>query len=141
MINTAIWSLTPDIYSDWMVMILLLSIAVCFIASRPKIRDSICGGVLMIVGAPIFFVIVLFSENGMLILIDCKLVRLGGIGLPTPDVFLTTYIALGASYLLARQASQSPVRVIRRVGWVEVMGFALLAGFEILLHARRLWLR
>ena len=124
-----------------MVMTLLLSIAVCFIATRATVRDSILGGLLMIVGAPIFFIIVLFSEGGMLILKDGR-----DFGFPIwmrahpgASDFLTTYIALGASYMLAREASRLPVRMIRIIGRIEATGFALLAGFEYFLLGRRLW--
>ena len=124
-----------------MVMILLLSITVCFIATRPQVRDSVPGEALMIVGAPILFVTVLFSEGGMLILNDGR-----DFGFPTlirgarPNEtdYLTTYIALGASYLLAREASRLPVRIIRIAGRIEATGFALLAGFEFFLLGRRL---
>ena len=95
----------------------------------------------MIVGAPILFVTVLFSEGGMLILNDGRdfgfppLIR-GAC--PNESDYLTTYIALGASYLLAREASRLPVRSIRIAGRIEATGFALLAGFEFVLLGRRL---
>ena len=136
----SIWSSLSNFYSDWMVMILLLSIAVCFIATRPQVRDSIPGEALMIVGAPILFITVLFSEGGMLILNDGRdfgfpiWIRAN----PNESDYLTTYIALGASYLLARVASRLPIRVIRIVGRIEATGFALLAGFEFFLLGRRL---
>ena len=95
----------------------------------------------MIVGAPILFITVLFSEGGMLILNDGR-----DFGFPTlicgacpnQSDYLTTYIALGASYLLAHEASRFPVRVIRIVARIEATGFALLAGFEFFLLGRRL---
>jgi hypothetical protein len=138
---TSIWSRLSNFYSVWMVMILLLSIIVCIIATRPQVRDSVPGAALMIIGAPIFFITVLFSEWGMLIIKDGR-----DFGFPTlirgacpnESDYLTTYIALGASYLLAREASRLPVRVIRIVGWIEAASFALLAAFEFFLLCRSL---
>jgi len=58
---------------------------------------------------------------------------------PNESDYLTTYIALGASYLLAREASRIPVRVIRIVGRIETMAYALLAGCELIMLGRSLW--
>jgi hypothetical protein len=96
----------------------------------------------MIFGAPILFITVLFSEGGMLILRDGS-----DFGFPTlirgarpnESDHLTTYIALGASYLLAREASRLPDRATRIIGSIEATGFAILAGFELFLLGRSFW--
>ena len=56
---------------------------------------------------------------------------------PNASDFFATYIALGASYLIAREATRMSSRVVRVIGWVEVAGFALLALFELFLSCRR----
>lgn len=59
---------------------------------------------------------------------------------PDASDFLATYGALGASYLIARIATKTLRSTVRILGWVEVVGFGLLAGFELLLVVRRIWL-
>ena len=58
---------------------------------------------------------------------------------PNASDFLATYIALGASYVLAREATRMPIRAVRVVGWIEVVGFASLAVFELFLLGRRIY--
>lgn len=141
MTPAAIWYPSSDFYSDWMVMVLMASIAVCFIATRPAVRDSMLGEGLMIAGAPVLFITVLFSSGGMLILRDGKDfgIPIWMRAYPNASDFLASYIALGAAYLLAREASQLPVRAVRVVRGIEAIGFALLAAFEFFLLGRRLW--
>ncbi len=59
---------------------------------------------------------------------------------PNASDFLATYSALGASYLIARIATEIPRRAVRVFGWIEVVGFTSLAGFELFLVARRICL-
>lgn len=137
---SSIWYPSSDFYSEWAVTISLISVAACYLASLSAVRSSILGGVIMVFGVPILFATVLFSEGGMLILKDSKefgfpvLMR----AYPMASDFLATYIALGASFLIAREATRLSFRPFRIMGWIESIGFGMLAGFELFLLLRRL---
>ena len=122
-------------------MILITSIGVCFIASRPNVRTSTLGGLLIIIGAPVLFIVVLFSEGGMLLANEGDEVGLPVLmrAYPMASDFLTTYIALGASYFLSRQACGNRIIIIKAFGWIESAAFALVAGLELILLARRVF--
>jgi hypothetical protein len=143
MMIASLWYPSSNYYSNPMAMVFLLSVAVCYIATRPAVRDSVLGEALIIIGAPVlFFTAVVLSEGGMLIFKDGgdfgfpMLIR----SYPGASDFIAAYIALGASYLLARQASQLRCRGVRLVGRIEAAGFALIAGLELFLLERRLWM-
>jgi hypothetical protein len=85
---------------------------------------------------------VLFSEAGMFVLKDGREFGfpIWARAYPNAADFFATYIALGASYLIARVATTMPLGAVRILGWIEVVGFALLAAFELFLSCRRFYL-
>jgi len=93
------------------------------------------------VGAPILFVTVLFSEAGLMVLKDGREFGfpIWARAYPHASDFLATYIALGASYLVAREATRMSRKAVRIIGWTEVAGFAALAAFEMALLGRRIY--
>jgi hypothetical protein len=121
-------------------MVTVISALACSIASLRRLRPAPIGQLLVIVGAPVLFFTVLLSEFGMFVLKDGKDFGfpLWARGYPGAADFLATYIALGASYLIARAGTQMPHRAVRIVGWIEVAGFALLGAFELFLLIRRI---
>jgi hypothetical protein len=135
------WSPSFSLYSGWLAMVAVISASACFVASLPQIRLAVLGQLLVIVGAPILFITVLFSEAGMFVLKDGR--DLGfpiwARAYPNASDFLATYIALGASYLIAREATRMSVRAVRIIGWIEVAGFASLGAFELFLLGRRIY--
>ncbi len=71
----------------------------------------------MLFGAPILFFTVLFLATN------------GGRWFFDVSDFLAINIALGASYFLAREATHLPTRSIRIAGWIEIIAFAMVAGY------------
>ncbi|HEV2666249.1 MAG TPA: hypothetical protein VG324_15125 [Blastocatellia bacterium] len=137
-----LWQPSSSFYSGWLAMVTLVSAMACSIASLRKIHASAIGQLLEIVGAPILFVTVLFLEGGMFVLRDGRdfgfpiWIR----SFPNASDFLATYVALGASYLMAREATRMQLEAVRIVGWIEVVGFALIGAFEIFLLFGRIYL-
>ena len=119
-----IWYPSSNLYSSLVLVVTVVSVVVCFVATLPKVRSIAIGEALILFGAPILFVTVLFFAGGVSFL---------GMRRAFPDAsdFLATDIALGASYLLAREATHLPTRSIRIAGWIEVVGFAIIAGLEL----------
>src|SRR5882672_2403754 len=109
------WYPSSSPYSGWLVMVTFISSVACFIASLRQVRLGVLGQLLMIVGAPLLFVTVLFSEAGMFVLKDGREFGfpLWARAYPNASDFFATYIALGASYLIAREATQMSNRVVR----------------------------
>src|SRR4026207_532850 len=64
------WYPSSSLCSGWLAMVACISAAACFVASLRPIRLAALGQWLMIVGAPVLFVTVLFSEAGMFVLKD-----------------------------------------------------------------------
>ena len=135
------WSPSFSLYSGWLAVVAIISASACFVASLRQIRLAVPGQLLMIVGAPILFITVLFSEAGMFVLKDGREFGfpIWARAYPNASDFLATYIALGASYLIAREATRMSVRAVRIIGWIEVAGFASLAAFELFLLGRRIY--
>jgi uncharacterized protein YjeT (DUF2065 family) len=136
------WYPSSSLYSGWLAMAAVISALACSIASLPKLRLAVVGQLLVIVGAPVLFITVLFSELAMFVLKDGREFGfpLWARAYPNAADFLATYVALGASYLIARQATRMPLRAVRIIGWIEVAGFASLAAFELFLLGRRIYL-
>ena len=135
------WYPSFSLYSGWLAMVALVSALACSLASLRKVRVTAIGQMLVIVGAPILFVTVLFSEAGMFVLKDGRDFGfpIWARAYPNAADFFATYIPLGASYLIAREATRMPLRAVRIIGWIEVAGFALLGAFELFLSCRRLY--
>ena len=129
------WEPSTDLLSAWVLLVaIIVTLAVAATSIRPVLQ-SVFGECLAILGAPLLFVTVLFSEAGMLILKDGK-----DYGFPIwarayPDAsdFLATYLALAAGYLVARSATTAKHQAIRFIAWFEAVGFGFLAIFELFL--------
>ncbi len=87
------------------------------------------------------FLTVLLSGLGMFVLKDGTEFGfpLWARAYPNASDFLATYIALGASWLIAREATRMSLRAVRIIGWIEVVGFVLLGAFELFLLCRRVY--
>jgi hypothetical protein len=135
------WYPSSSLYSGWLAMVAVISAAACFVASLRQFRLAVLGQALVVVGALILFITVLFSECGMFLLKDGRDFGfpIWARAYPNASDFLATYIALGASYLIAREATRMSNRVVRIVGWVECACFALIAAFELFLLSRRIY--
>jgi len=135
------WYPSSNLYSGWLAIVAVISALACSIASLRRLHLTVVGQLLVIVGAPVLFITVLFSELGMFVLRDGRefgfplWVRAYG----NAADFLATYIALGASYLVAREATRMPLQAVRVIGWIEVAGFALLGAFELFLLSLRVY--
>ena len=135
------WYPSSNLFSGWLAMVAVISALACSIASLPRLHQAVVGQWLLIVGAPLLFVAVLVPEFGMFVMRDGKefgfplWVRAYG----NAADFLATYIALGASYLIAREATRMPLRAVRVIGWIEVAGFGLLGVFELFLLCLRVY--
>ena len=57
---------------------------------------------------------------------------------PSAADFLSTYLIIGAAYLLARRVTTSSDRTCRWLAWLEAAGFGILLVLEGLLLAVRL---
>jgi hypothetical protein len=135
------WYPSSSLYSGWLAMVAVISAVACFVASLRRFRLAVLGQALVVVGALILFITVLFSECGMFLLKDGRDFGfpIWARAYPNASDFLATYIALGASYLIAREATRMSNRVVRIVGWVECACFALIAAFELFLLSRRIY--
>jgi hypothetical protein len=135
------WYPSASLYSGWLAMVAAISAAACFVASLRQVRLAVLGQALVIIGAPLLFITVLFSELGMFVLKDGREFGfpLWARAYPNASDFLATYIALGASYLIAREATRMSLRAVRIIGWIEVVGFASLAAFELFLLGWRIY--
>lgn len=122
-------------------MVAVISALACSIASLRRLHLAVVGQFLMIVGAPVLFMTVLFSEMGMFVLKDGSEFGfpLWARAYPNASDFLATYIALGASCLIAREATRMSLRTVRIIGWIEVVGFVLLGAFELFLLCRSIY--
>jgi hypothetical protein len=122
-------------------MVVVISTLACSIASLPRLHRSAVGQWVVIVGAPLLFITVLSAEFGMFVFRDGRefgfplWVRAHG----NAADFLATYIALGASYLIAREATRMPLRAVRVIGRIEVARFAFLGAFELFLLCLRVY--
>lgn len=125
--SATIWYPSSSLYSPLVLVVTFLSLAVCFVATKPQVRSVPIGEALILFGAPILFVLVFFCAGGG----PFPIRR----GFPDASDMLATNIALGAGYLLAREATRLPTRGIRIAGWVEVIGFFMLATYEVVLHS------
>ena len=135
-----IWYPSSGFYSNWLATVAVFSAPACFVASLRWIRTTVFGQLLMIIGAPVFFITVLFSGAGMFVLKDGREFGfpIWARAYPNTSDFLATYIALGASYVIARKATRMSIRAVRVTGWIEAVGFATLAAFELFLLSRRM---
>ena len=122
-----VWYPSSNLYSPLVLVVTVVSVMACLVATRPRVRSVPLGEALMLFGAPILFVVVFFYAGGG----PFPIRR----GFPDASDMLATNIALGCSYLLAREATRLPTRGIRIAGWIEVIGFAMLATYEVVLHA------
>ncbi|MEI6177259.1 MAG: hypothetical protein WCS43_10230 [Verrucomicrobiota bacterium] len=62
---TSIWHSLPNFFSPFLWVVTVVSVVVCFVATLPKVRSIAIGEALMLFGAPILFVTVLFlATNG-----------------------------------------------------------------------------
>jgi hypothetical protein len=122
-----VWYPSSNLYSPLVLAVTVVSVVVCFLATRPQVRSVPIGGALMLFGAPLLFVVVFFCAGGG----PFPIRR----GFPDASDMLATNIALGAGYLLAREVTRLPTRGIRIAGWIEVIGFTMLATYEVFLHA------
>ena len=113
------WYPSSDIYSVLVLMVSVVSVALCFVVTLPKVRATVFGKALMLVSGPILFVSVFFCALG------------SSPSFPGASDLLATHIAIGAGYLLSREATHLPTRSIRVAGWIEVIGFATLAGSQL----------
>jgi hypothetical protein len=128
-----VWYPSSNLYSPLVLVVTVVSVMACFVATRPRVRSAPLGEALMLFGAPILFVVVFFFAGGG----PFPIRR----GFPDASDMLATNIALGAGYLLAREATLLPTRGIRIAGWIEVIGFAMLATYEVFLHATEFFRR
>lgn len=135
------WYPSSSLYSGWLAMVAVISALACYLASFRRLHLATVGQLFVIVGTPILFITVLFSEAGMFILRDGREFGfpIGAWTYPNACDFLATYIALGASYLMAREATWMSVQAVRVIGWIEVAGFVSLAAFELFLLGRRIY--
>lgn len=135
------WYPSSSLYSGWLAMVIAISALGCFLASLHRVRLATLGQLLVIIGAPILFITVLFTEAGMFVLKDGREFGfpIWARAYPNASDFLATYAALGAGYLIAREATQMSLRPVRIVGWIEAAGFVLLAAFELFLLGRRIY--
>ena len=69
-ILATVWDPLPSLYSGWLAAATVVSALACCVASLRQIRSVLLGQVLVMVGAPILFVTVLFSEAGLMVLKD-----------------------------------------------------------------------
>ena len=113
------WYPSSDIFSMLVLMVSVISVALCFVVTLPKVRATVFGKVLMLMGGPILFVSVFF----------CALCN--SPSFPGASDLLAAHIAIGAGYLLSREATHLSTRSIRVAGWIEVLGFATLAGSQL----------
>lgn len=134
------WYPSSSLYSDWLAMVAVVSALSCSVASLQRLRMAVLGQLLVVFGGPLLFIAVLSSELGMFVLKDGRQYGfpLWARAYPNASDFLATYIALGASYLIARKATRMPLRAVRIVGWIEVTVFAALVVFELFLLGRRI---
>src|SRR6476469_6948441 len=92
------WSPSLGLFSGWLAMVAVISTVACLIASLRRIHLAAIDQLLVIVGAPVLFITVLFSELGMFVLKDGREFGfpIWASGYSNPSDFLATYIALGA---------------------------------------------
>ncbi len=122
---------STNLYSPLVMVVTMVSVVVCFVAALPKVRNNAIGGVFILIAAPIPFVTVFFFLSS-----EYRAFQLstGCRGYQDLSDYLAVGIALGASYLIAREATRVPTRSMQTAGWIEAVAIAIFAGLFLFAH-------